>query len=87
MHTLRYRYTLDELPVMLDKVRLRSETYDNWCKEVSKCLNPDEEKTLSLTELKGLLTVAQDGGFANSELFKVRLYLPHNSNKLSETIF
>lgn len=73
MHTLRYRYTLDELPAMLDKVRLRSESYNEWWEQVSKCLDPNEEKTLSLTEVKALLTRAHEGGFNNSELFKVKL--------------
>lgn len=74
-HTLRYRYTLDELPAMLEKLKLRAECYDEWCEQVNQCLDPEATKTLALPEVKALLTKAQDSGFPNSDLLKVRSFL------------
>lgn len=70
-HTLRYRYTLDELPVMLEKLKLRVECYDTWCEDVTNALDPKKEKTLTLAELKGLLNTAVDKKFPQTELLDV----------------
>jgi hypothetical protein len=35
----RYRYTLDELPVMLHKLKLRAESFDNWVLTVKNALD------------------------------------------------
>jgi histone demethylase JARID1 len=40
-HTLRYRYTLDELPIMLHHLRKRAEKFDDWAAKVQTLLKID----------------------------------------------
>lgn len=70
-HTLRYRYTLDELPAMLDKLRLRTEGYDEWCEQVKQTLNAEVENKQPFPDVKALLTRALDNNFPASDLLKV----------------
>ena len=42
----RYRYTLDELPVMLHKLKLRAESFDNWVSTVKNALDLNAPKKL-----------------------------------------
>ena len=37
-HCLRYRYTLDELPAMLHRLKVRAESFDNWAFKVKAAL-------------------------------------------------
>lgn len=66
-HTLRYRYTLDELPIMLQKLKLKAESFDSWVAKVKEAMDPDAEK-IELHELKELLTEAEAKKFPESEL-------------------
>ncbi len=43
---LRYRYTLDELPNMLHKLKIRAESYDNWAFKVKKALEATKDQKL-----------------------------------------
>ncbi|KAH9644988.1 hypothetical protein HF086_003318 [Spodoptera exigua] len=45
MHKLRYRYTLDELPAMLEKLKKKSEQFREWAEAVQNALDPDTPKT------------------------------------------
>ncbi|KAF5303761.1 hypothetical protein FQA39_LY09834 [Lamprigera yunnana] len=67
-HTLRYRYTLDELPRMLRKLKIKAEAFDVWLGKVRDSLDPNVKSTLSLLELKGLLTEAEEKKFPKCEL-------------------
>ncbi|XP_044751184.1 lysine-specific demethylase lid [Coccinella septempunctata] len=69
-HTLRYRYTLDELPVMLKGLKLKAESFDHWVNRVKDALDPNTPKTLSLTELKALLNEANGKKFPKSDLLQ-----------------
>lgn len=42
----RYRYTLDELPVMLQKLKLKAESFDTWVLSVNDALDCTTPKTL-----------------------------------------
>ncbi|KAF5292984.1 hypothetical protein FQR65_LT11102 [Abscondita terminalis] len=67
-HTLRYRYTLDELPRMLQKLKIKAEAFDVWLNKVKDSLDPGVPSTLTLPELKGLLTEAEEKKFPKCEL-------------------
>ena len=55
-HCLRYRYTLDELPAMLHRLKIRAESYDNWAFKVKTALEaPEEEKLGEETYLSQFL--------------------------------
>ncbi|XP_067209117.1 lysine-specific demethylase 5A isoform X3 [Linepithema humile] len=66
-HTLRYRYTLDELPIMLQKLKLKAESFDSWVTKVKEAMDPKNDK-IELTELKELLNEAENKKFPESEL-------------------
>ncbi|XP_072766532.1 lysine-specific demethylase 5A-like isoform X1 [Anoplolepis gracilipes] len=66
-HTLRYRYTLDELPIMLQKLKLKAESFDSWVTKVKEAMDPKNDK-IELSELKELLNEAENKKFPESEL-------------------
>ena len=43
-HVLRYRYTLDELPAMLHRLKVRAESFDNWAIKVKEALEAEEQE-------------------------------------------
>ena len=45
-HCLRYRYTLDELPAMLQRLKVRAEAFDNWAFKVKAALDASEDQKL-----------------------------------------
>lgn len=69
-HTLWYRYTLDELPLMLRDIKLRAESFDNWVSAVKDALDFNSPKTLDLAAFKALLQEAEDKKFPDSELLQ-----------------
>ncbi|XP_012538541.2 lysine-specific demethylase lid isoform X1 [Monomorium pharaonis] len=66
-HTLRYRYTLDELPIMLQKLKLKAESFDSWVAKVKEAMDPKNDK-IELNDLKELLNEAENKKFPESEL-------------------
>ena len=48
---LRYRYTLDELPAMLHKLKVRAESYDNWAFKVKTALEATQDQKLGMISL------------------------------------
>ncbi|XP_054279560.1 lysine-specific demethylase 5A [Macrosteles quadrilineatus] len=66
--TMRYRYTLDELPVMIQKLKLKAESFDTWVTSVQDVLNPNTPITRDLDDLKSLKEEAEDKKFPESEL-------------------
>lgn len=65
-HCLRYRYTLDELPAMLHRLKIRAESFDNWANRVKAALNPTDVK-LDISELKELLEEADEKNFPEND--------------------
>ena len=50
-HCLRYRYTLDELPTMLHRLKVRAEAFDNWAYKVKSALEAEgDDKMGRLTQ-------------------------------------
>ena len=45
-HCLRYRYTLDELPAMLHRLKVRAESFDNWAYKVKTALEAPQAQKL-----------------------------------------
>ena len=72
------RYTLDELPAMLHRLKVRIESYECWADEVKTALEPpspsshsaaaDESSRPTLEHLKELVTRAEEDGFTDSDL-------------------
>ncbi|XP_050678384.1 lysine-specific demethylase lid [Leptidea sinapis] len=69
-HKLRYRYTLDELPAMLDKLKRKSEQFREWAEAVQNALDPDTPKTCDLDGLRVHLKRAHDLKMHKTELVR-----------------
>ncbi|XP_072946087.1 lysine-specific demethylase 5 [Epargyreus clarus] len=69
-HKLRYRYTLDELPAMLDQLKRKSEQFREWAEAVQNALDPDTPKTCDLDGLRAHLKKAHDLKMHKTELVR-----------------
>ncbi|CAH0731719.1 unnamed protein product, partial [Brenthis ino] len=69
-HRLRYRYTLDELPAMLEKLKRKSEQFREWAEAVQNALDPDTPKTCDLDGLRAHLKRAHDLKMHKTELVR-----------------
>ncbi|XP_069785350.1 lysine-specific demethylase 5C isoform X2 [Narcine bancroftii] len=69
-HYLRYRYTLDELPAMLHKLKIRAESFDTWGAKVRTALDPQGKQTRTLEDLKALMTEATEKRYPESGLLQ-----------------
>lgn len=69
-HTLRYRYTLDELPPLLQRLKIRAESFDQWAVKVKDSLEAKPEDKLELGELRELVEDAEAQRFPDSELLQ-----------------
>uniref|UniRef100_A0A2K5S6V7 [histone H3]-trimethyl-L-lysine(4) demethylase n=1 Tax=Cebus imitator TaxID=2715852 RepID=A0A2K5S6V7_CEBIM len=67
---LRYRYTLDELPTMLHKLKIRAESFDTWANKVRVALEVEDGRKRSFEELRALESEARERRFPNSELLQ-----------------
>ncbi|XP_033647980.1 lysine-specific demethylase 5A-like isoform X1 [Asterias rubens] len=69
-HCLRYRYTLDELPAMLHRLKVRAESFDNWANKVKNALNATQDSKLDVTQLKEMIVEADEKRFPDNELLQ-----------------
>uniref|UniRef100_A0A6I8P9J6 Lysine-specific demethylase 5C n=1 Tax=Ornithorhynchus anatinus TaxID=9258 RepID=A0A6I8P9J6_ORNAN len=67
---LRYRYTLDELPAMLHKLKVRAESFDTWANKVRVALELEDGRKRSLEELRALESEARERRFPHSDLLQ-----------------
>lgn len=47
LHTLKYRYTLDELPLMLQRLKIRADGFDTWAENVRHFLQSHQKNMLT----------------------------------------
>jgi [histone H3]-trimethyl-L-lysine4 demethylase len=69
-HTLKYRYTLDELPLMLRKLKVKAESFENWLTRVRNVLDPNTPTNITLDDLQDLAQEAEDKRFPGSILLE-----------------
>merc|ERR1719461_740424 len=67
---LRYRYTLDELATLLQGLKCRAESYDNWTSKVRAALEAKGEDRMDFTDLKKMFTEATENKYPESELLE-----------------
>ncbi|KAM4794669.1 LOW QUALITY PROTEIN: lysine-specific demethylase 5B [Rhinophrynus dorsalis] len=68
-YTLGYRYTLDDLYPMMNAVKLRAESYDNWAAEVNDALKtPGNKRSLSCLRL--LIEESEVKKFPDNDLLR-----------------
>ncbi|XP_051864987.1 lysine-specific demethylase 5C [Pristis pectinata] len=69
-HYLRYRYTLDELPAMLHKLKIRAESFDTWGAKVRTALEQEGKQRRTLEDLKALVAEAKEKRYPDSGLLQ-----------------
>ena len=67
---LRYRYTLDELALLLQGVRARAECYEIWVDKVKEALEAKGDDRLDFDDIKELLDEAKSRKYPDSELLE-----------------
>ncbi|KAI5705479.1 hypothetical protein M8J76_005240 [Diaphorina citri] len=70
LHVLKYRYTLDELHIMLQKLKVKAESLDAWFLGVKKAMDVTLPKSVDLAGMKALLNEAREKKFPESKLLK-----------------
>lgn len=68
---LRYRYNLDELPVMLRRLKSRAESFDIWANKVKTGLEARPGSKMDLSEMRDLMKEAEEKHFPESDLYKL----------------
>uniref|UniRef100_H3AVW4 Guanine nucleotide exchange factor MSS4 n=1 Tax=Latimeria chalumnae TaxID=7897 RepID=H3AVW4_LATCH len=69
-HTLRYRYTLDDLYPMMNALKLRAESYDDWANTVSDILEAKLNYKKSLLEFRALIEESERKSFPDNDLLR-----------------
>uniref|UniRef100_UPI00358FC46D lysine-specific demethylase 5C-like n=1 Tax=Myxine glutinosa TaxID=7769 RepID=UPI00358FC46D len=67
-HYLRYRYTLDELPAMLQKLKERAGSFDGWASRARVTVQAVGEQRKDLWYLRSLLKEAEELKFPDNDL-------------------
>ncbi|XP_061075789.1 lysine (K)-specific demethylase 5Ba [Conger conger] len=69
-YTLHYRFTLDELYPMMNAIRQRAESYDQWASDVTDCLGAKLDKKRSLAEFRTLIQESEAKAFPDNDLLR-----------------
>lgn len=69
-HTLKYRYTLDELPLMVQKLKVKAESFEKWLFKVRDVLDPAIHTNITLDELQEIAQEAETQKFPNSVILE-----------------
>jgi len=65
---LRYRYTMDELAILLRGLKVHAESYDNWTSQVRAALDARGEQRMEFSVLKEFFNQALEKKYPESEL-------------------
>ncbi len=82
---LRYRYTLDELAVLLQGVKARAECYEIWVDKVKEALEAKGDDRMEFDDMKELLEEAQTRKYPESELLEA-LHLTVDEAEKCQTV-
>uniref|UniRef100_A0A3P9DKU1 [histone H3]-trimethyl-L-lysine(4) demethylase n=1 Tax=Maylandia zebra TaxID=106582 RepID=A0A3P9DKU1_9CICH len=69
-YTVNYRYTLDDLVLMMNSVKQRSELYDEWASRVTETLEAKLEKKKGLPVFRTLLAESDSKLFPDNDLLR-----------------
>uniref|UniRef100_A0A3Q0S285 [histone H3]-trimethyl-L-lysine(4) demethylase n=1 Tax=Amphilophus citrinellus TaxID=61819 RepID=A0A3Q0S285_AMPCI len=69
-HFLYYRYTLDDLFLMMNSVKQQAEVYDEWASRVTETLEAKLEKKKGLPVFRGLLAESDSKLFPDNDLLR-----------------
>ncbi|XP_059542839.1 lysine-specific demethylase 5B-like [Myotis daubentonii] len=69
-YKLRYRYTLDDLYPMMNALKLRAESYNEWAVTVNEALQAKTSQKRSLPSLKALIEESEMKKFPDNDLLR-----------------
>ncbi|KAH0520054.1 Lysine-specific demethylase 5B [Microtus ochrogaster] len=69
-YNLRYRYTLDDLYPMMNALKLRAESYNEWSLNVNEALEAKINKKKSLVNFKALIEESEMKKFPDNDLLR-----------------
>uniref|UniRef100_A0A8C2RXB7 [histone H3]-trimethyl-L-lysine(4) demethylase n=1 Tax=Capra hircus TaxID=9925 RepID=A0A8C2RXB7_CAPHI len=69
-YKLRYRYTLDDLYPMMNALKLRAESYNEWALNVNEALEAKINKKKSLVNFKALIEESEMKKFPDNDLLR-----------------
>ncbi|KAM8815286.1 lysine-specific demethylase 5B isoform 3-T3 [Rhynchonycteris naso] len=69
-YKLRYRYTLDDLYPMMNALKLRAESYNEWALNVNEALEAKINKKKSLASFKALIEESEMKKFPDNDLLR-----------------
>uniref|UniRef100_A0A8C7NZ02 [histone H3]-trimethyl-L-lysine(4) demethylase n=1 Tax=Oncorhynchus mykiss TaxID=8022 RepID=A0A8C7NZ02_ONCMY len=69
-YTLNYRFTLDDLYPMMNVVKQRAETYDEWASRVTETLEAKLDKKKSLSVFRSLINESESKMFPDNDLLR-----------------
>ncbi|KAH8298131.1 hypothetical protein KR018_007096 [Drosophila ironensis] len=67
-HTLIYRYTLDEMPLMLQKLKVKAHSFERWLSRCRDIVDAHTPTSVTLQELQELCKEAENKKFPSSLL-------------------
>ncbi|XP_030377901.1 lysine-specific demethylase lid isoform X2 [Scaptodrosophila lebanonensis] len=67
-HTLIYRYTLDEMPLMLQKLKVKAHSFERWLSRCRDIVDAQTPTSVTLSELQELCKEAETKKFPSSLL-------------------
>ncbi|KAM8973595.1 lysine-specific demethylase 5A isoform 2-T2 [Pelodytes ibericus] len=67
---LRFRYSLEDFPLLLHGVKSRAQSYDTWVNRVNESLTASLNHKKDIIELKVMLEDAEDRKFPENELYR-----------------
>nr|CAD7415426.1 unnamed protein product [Timema poppensis] len=82
-HTLRYRYTLEELTQLMEKLKIHAESFKRWFETVSLCLEGHPKQKMELDNLPCHIEETKD---VKSLLDKVNLFMNKVTHLLSQEV-
>ncbi|XP_060736959.1 lysine-specific demethylase 5B-B isoform X7 [Tachysurus vachellii] len=69
-YTFRYRFTLDDLLPMMNAVKQRAQSYDEWASHVTEVLEAKLDKKRNLSVFHSLLEESDKNNFPDNDLFR-----------------
>ncbi|XP_057212242.1 lysine-specific demethylase 5B-B isoform X3 [Triplophysa rosa] len=82
-YTLNYRFTLDDLYPMMNAVRQRAESYDEWALRVTEVMEAKLDKKRNVTVFRTLLEESDEKSFPENDLLRQLRLVTQDAEKCS----
>ncbi|XP_041083440.1 lysine-specific demethylase 5B-like isoform X2 [Polyodon spathula] len=80
-YTLKYRFALEDLYPMMNAVKLRAESYDDWAAHVNDILEAKVDKKRSLSEFQALIEESERKTFPDNDLLRSLRLMTQDAEK------